>query len=215
VGTLISLYPIKGRSDPEWRARMDEASNFHRVHHHSDWAYISHYAQHLFLLQHDTQRIIVEQRCRLGGYAKEVENLTQEISCMAQENGDMCQQVRDLESRLHDKDEALLSSLCHSSKHDQELLWHHVLLWTAEEATKVMDREFEEFQIVKDLDIQNTQEELEELEEEVQDHEVMLANRDNMIDNLLREIHELQQHQVPAPAPPAEDADPTSDLDES
>jgi hypothetical protein len=110
---------------------------------------------------------------------------------MAQENGDMCQQVRDLESRLHDKDEALLSSLCRSSKHDQELLWHHVLLWTAEQAAKVMDREFKEFQIMKDLDIQNMQEELEELEEEVQDHEVMHANRDNMIDNLLREIHEL------------------------
>jgi hypothetical protein len=61
VGTLISLYPIQGRSDPEWRAHMNEASNFHRVHHHSDWAYISHYAQHLFLLQHDTQRIIAEQ----------------------------------------------------------------------------------------------------------------------------------------------------------
>jgi hypothetical protein len=36
-----------------------------------------------------------------------------------------------------------------------------------------------------------------------------------MIDNLLCEIHELQQHQAPAPATPAEDADPTLDLDES
>jgi hypothetical protein len=31
----------------------------------------------------------------------------------------------------------------------------------------------------------------------------------------MREIHELQQHQAPTPTPPAEDADPTSDLDES
>jgi hypothetical protein len=45
------------------------------------------YAQHLFQLQHDMQRIIAEQRCRLVGYAKEVKNLTQEISHMAQENG--------------------------------------------------------------------------------------------------------------------------------
>jgi hypothetical protein len=36
-----------------------------------------------------------------------------------------------------------------------------------------------------------------------------------MINNLLGEIHELQQHQVPALATPAEDADPTSDVDES
>jgi prefoldin subunit 5 len=55
-------------------------------------------------------------------------------------------------------------------------------------------------------------EELEELEEEVQDHGVALAKQDNIIDNLQAEIHELQQHQAPAPA---EDADPTSDIDES
>jgi hypothetical protein len=36
-----------------------------------------------------------------------------------------------------------------------------------------------------------------------------------MIDNLQAEIHELQHHQVPAPAAPAEDANPTSDVDES
>jgi hypothetical protein len=55
----------------------------------------------------------------------------------------------------------------------------------------------------------------EELEEEVHDHGVALANQDNMIDNLLGEIHELQQHQAPAPIALAEDADPTLDLDES
>jgi hypothetical protein len=36
------------------------------------------------------------------------------------------------------------------------------------------------------------QEELEDLEEEVQDRAVVLANRDNMIDNLQDEMHELQ-----------------------
>jgi hypothetical protein len=53
------------------------------------WAYMAEYAQHLFQLQHDTQRIIAEQRCRLVGYAKEVKDLTQEISRKAQENGVM------------------------------------------------------------------------------------------------------------------------------
>jgi Mg2+ and Co2+ transporter CorA len=108
---------------------------------------------------------------------------------MAQESGGMRQQVRDLESCLRDKDEALLSSLRRSSECDQELLQHRVLLWMAEEAAKVKAYEFEEFQTVKDLEIQNLQE---EFEEEVQDHGVALANQDNMIDNLLGEIHELQ-----------------------
>jgi hypothetical protein len=49
----------------------------------------------------------------------------------------------------------------------------------------------------------------------VRDHGVALANRDNIIDNLQAEIHELQQHQAPTPAAPAEYADPTSDVNES
>jgi hypothetical protein len=101
------------------------------------------------------------------------------------------QQVRDLENRLRDKEETLLSSLRRSSKRDQELLRHRVLLQMAEESAKVKAREFEELQTVKDLEIQGMQE---KLEEEVQDHGVALANRDNIIDNLQAEIHELQQH---------------------
>jgi hypothetical protein len=62
----------------------------------------------------------------------------------------------------------------------------------AEEAAKIKAREFEQFQTVKDLEIQNLQEELEELEEVVQDCGVVLTNQDNIIDNLLTEIHELQ-----------------------
>jgi hypothetical protein len=88
-------------------------------------------------------------------------------------------------------------------------------LRTAEESAKVKAREFEEFQTTKDLEIQGMQEELEELEEEVQYCGVALMNRDNIIDNLQANIHELQQHQAPAPTAPAEDADPTSDVDES
>jgi chromosome segregation ATPase len=85
----------------------------------------------------------------------------------------------------------------------------------AEESAKVKAREFEEFQIAKSMEIQGMQEELEELEEEVQDRGVALANRDNIIDNLQAKIHELQQHQAPTPVAPIEDADPTSDVDES
>jgi hypothetical protein len=103
------------------------------------------FAQHLFQLQHDTQRNVAEQWCHLVGYAKKVKNLTQEISRMAQENGVVRQRVRDLESRLRAKEEAVLSTLCHSSERGQELLRHRVLLWTAEEAAKVKAREFEEF----------------------------------------------------------------------
>jgi chromosome segregation ATPase len=157
----------------------------------------------------------VEQRCRLVGYAKEVKSLIPEISCKAQEVGVVRQQVRDLESRFRDKEEALLSSIHRSSKRDQELLWHHVLLRMVEESAKVNAREFDEFQTVKDLEIQGMHEELEELEEEVHDHEVALTNRNNIIDNLQAEIHELQQHQASAHAAPAEDADPTSDIDKS
>jgi chromosome segregation ATPase len=194
---------------------MDEVGNVFQVHYHSGWAYMAGYVQHLFRLQHDTQCIVAEQRCHLVGYAKEVKSLIPEISRKAQEVGVVRQQVRDLESHLRDKEEALLSSIHRSSKRDQELLWHHVLLRMVEESAKVNAREFDEFQTVKDLEIQGMHEELEELEEEVHDHGVVLTNRNNIIDNLQAEIHELQQHQASAPAAPAEDADPTSDIDES
>jgi hypothetical protein len=120
-----------------------------------------------------------------------------------------------LESHLHDKEEALLSSFHRSSECDQELLWHRVLLRTAEESAKVKAREFEEYQTAKDLEIQGIQEDLEEPEEEVHDRGVALTTRDNIIDNPQAKILELQQHQAPAPATLAEDADPTSDIDES
>jgi hypothetical protein len=106
---------------------MDEVGNVFQAHYHSGWAYMAGYAQHLFQLQHDTQRIVAEQRCHLVGYAKEVKGLIQEISHKAQEVGAMHQPVMDLESRLHDKEEALLSSLRRSSERDQELIWHRVL----------------------------------------------------------------------------------------
>jgi hypothetical protein len=96
-----------------------------------------------------------------------------------------------MESRLRDKEEALLSSLCRSSERDKELLRHRVLLQTAEESAKVMAHEFEEFNTAKDLDSQGMQE---ELEEEVQDRGVAPTNRDNIIDNLQAKIHELQKH---------------------
>jgi hypothetical protein len=80
AGTPISLYPIQDRSELVWKAHMDEVGNIFQVNYHSGWAYMTRYAQHLFQLQHDTQRIITEQRCCLVGYAKEVKGLTQEIS---------------------------------------------------------------------------------------------------------------------------------------
>jgi hypothetical protein len=50
AGTPIPLYPIQDRSDPEWKARMDEVGIVFQVHYHSGWAYMARYAQHLFQL---------------------------------------------------------------------------------------------------------------------------------------------------------------------
>jgi ribulose-5-phosphate 4-epimerase/fuculose-1-phosphate aldolase len=145
AGKPISLYPIQDRSDLEWKARQDEARNIFPKHHHSGWAYMVSYAQHLFQLQHDTQLIVVGQRCRLGSYAKEVKSLNQEISRMAQEHGVVRQQVRDLESCLCDNDKKLLTIYRCLTERDQELLRHRGLLREAEEATAAKAHELEEF----------------------------------------------------------------------
>jgi hypothetical protein len=99
-----------------------------------------------------------------------------------------------LEIHLRDKDKELSNYYYQLCERNKELLRHRVLLRMVEESAKVKAREFEEFQMMKDLEIQNMQEELEELEKEVQDRGVTLANWDNMIDNLLAKIHKLQQH---------------------
>jgi Tfp pilus assembly protein PilO len=44
AGTPILLFLIQDRSDPKWKAHMDEASSLYRVHHHSGWTYMAHYA---------------------------------------------------------------------------------------------------------------------------------------------------------------------------
>jgi hypothetical protein len=48
AGMPISLYLIQDRSNPGWKAHMDEASNVFQDHHHCGWAYMVSYAQHLF-----------------------------------------------------------------------------------------------------------------------------------------------------------------------
>jgi hypothetical protein len=50
AGTPISLYHIQDRSDPEWKAHMDELGNVFQLHYHSGWAYMAGYAQYLFQL---------------------------------------------------------------------------------------------------------------------------------------------------------------------
>jgi hypothetical protein len=104
ASTPILLYPIQDHSDPEWMTRMDEACNVFQDHYHVGWAYMMRYAQHMFQLQHDTQRIIARQRCRLCTYAREVKSLEQKIERMAQEHNVLCQQLRDFESHVYDKD---------------------------------------------------------------------------------------------------------------
>jgi hypothetical protein len=78
----ILLYLIQDRSNPEWMTHMAMACNVFQDHYHAGWAYMVRYAQHMFQLLHDTQRIIVEQCCRLSSYASEVKSLEQEIRDM-------------------------------------------------------------------------------------------------------------------------------------
>jgi hypothetical protein len=72
----------------------------------------------------------------------------------------------------------------------------------AKESAKVKAREFEDYQTVDDLEIQGMQGELEELEEEVQDHGVVLMNRDNLINNLQAKILLIPRSEKEGTKPP-------------
>jgi septal ring factor EnvC (AmiA/AmiB activator) len=84
------------------------------------------YAQHLFQLQHNTQRIIAGQHRCLSTYVREVKSLEQEIRRMAHEHGALRQQLRALESRIRDKDQEILTIYRRSTERDQELHRHRI-----------------------------------------------------------------------------------------
>jgi hypothetical protein len=50
AGIPILLYPVEDHSDPEWKARIDEACNIFQDHYHGCCVYMARYAQHLFQL---------------------------------------------------------------------------------------------------------------------------------------------------------------------
>jgi predicted RNase H-like nuclease (RuvC/YqgF family) len=62
------------------------------------------------------------QHHRLGVYAKEVTSLKQEIERLGLKHGTLRQELRALESRIHDKEHELLTIYHRSCKCDQELL---------------------------------------------------------------------------------------------
>jgi hypothetical protein len=110
AGMPISLYPIQDHSDPEWTAHMDEACNVFQNHYHAGWAYMAR-------------------------YAREVNSLKQEIGLMAEGHGSLPQQLRALESRIHDKYQELLTFYRRSIERDHKLLRHRSLLREAHELT--------------------------------------------------------------------------------
>jgi hypothetical protein len=89
---------------------MDEACNVFQNHYHAGWAYMAR-------------------------YAREVNSLKQEIRLMAEGHGSLPQQLRALESRIHDKYQELLTFYRRSIEHDHKLLRHRSLLREAHELT--------------------------------------------------------------------------------
>jgi hypothetical protein len=74
---------------------------------------------------------------------------------MGQEHGALCQQLRALESHLHNKDQEQLTIYCRSTESDQELHQHCRLLREAKEATIAKACELEDFQAAKAQEITN------------------------------------------------------------
>jgi hypothetical protein len=65
------------------------------------------------------------------------------------------QQLRALESRVHDKDQELLTIYHHSTERDQELLQQRSLLHKVGEATATKAHELEDFQVAKAQEIED------------------------------------------------------------
>jgi hypothetical protein len=71
----ITLFSIRNQEDPVWKQHLEVVSNPTGPHFHAGMAVLAEYAQHMFNLQANTARTVIQQRLQLGSLEQHVEEL--------------------------------------------------------------------------------------------------------------------------------------------
>jgi hypothetical protein len=82
----IVLFTIHVQEEPEWRQCLEAACNLASPEFNAGWAQMAKYTQYLFNLQHNTGRIIIEQRVCLNAYMEHATHTSHELERMGHEN---------------------------------------------------------------------------------------------------------------------------------
>jgi hypothetical protein len=68
---LIALFPIHSQEEPEWQQRLEVVCDLTSPHSSASLAQMAKYMWYLFNLQHNTDRIVIEQHAHLNAYTEQ------------------------------------------------------------------------------------------------------------------------------------------------
>jgi hypothetical protein len=71
----IALFLIRNQEDPVWKQHLEAVSSPTGPHFHAGMAVLAEYAQHMFNLQANTARTVIQQHLQLGSLEQHVEEL--------------------------------------------------------------------------------------------------------------------------------------------
>jgi hypothetical protein len=187
----ITLLPIQDQENPVWQQHLEAVSNLKGPHLHAGMTSLVRYVQYLFNLQHNTDRIGMQQRMHLTAYKESATATTREIERLRHENAILHSGARPLSEQDRELQEVYrrLSNTEHG--------WNH---------TRML------------LDI--TREEVEtrthgiiHLENHVEMQDTVIEERAERIADLKQQLIELQGQAPPEPPDP-EEIDAISGIDE-
>jgi hypothetical protein len=83
---LISLFLIHDQEDPVWQQCLKAVSDLESPNFNARWAAMAKYVRYMFNLQHNTHRIIIQQRMRLIAYEEQATVTLCEMERLRHEN---------------------------------------------------------------------------------------------------------------------------------
>jgi hypothetical protein len=84
--TLITLFPIRNKDEPEWQKCHETMCDLTSQHFSTGSAEMAKYSRYLFNLQHNIGRTIIEQRAHLNVYAEQAIHMSSVIERLEHKN---------------------------------------------------------------------------------------------------------------------------------
>jgi hypothetical protein len=183
----IVLFPIHNQEDPVWKQCLEVVSNPEDPHFHAGMAALAGYAQHLFNLQANTARTVIQQCLHSGSLGQHIEELRRANAILRSNTPQPSDQDHELQVAYRRLSEA-------------EHGWHY-FCQQLDAAHEMLDERTHAIL---------------HLEHHVEHQDLKLEERAMTITDLEQQLQVLQLQVPPAPVAPAAPTEPDaeSDVDE-